>query len=316
MNLVISACLDHVRVGANGWNRFWFQPRDTATLGLLRLLTGSMLFYTHLVWSLSLPDFMGPQGIVTPEVLELARDSHFAWSILNGIESLSILWMIHAVALVVLFLFAIGWWTRVTSILAFLVTVSYVNRVPIALFGLDQINGMLALYLMIAPSGASFSVDRLIAQGRGGKTSFGDSVMATIATRLIQLHMCVIYLFAGCGKLLGESWWNGTAIWVALGNLEYQTLDMTWLATWPLMINFLTHLTVVWEVSYIAFIWPRWTRPLVLALAVPLHLGIAFAMGMITFGLVMLIANLAFISPQCVRRICGDLRIRRIVPWS
>lgn len=316
MNLVISACLDHVRVGVNGWNRFWFQPRDTATLGLLRLLTGSMLFYTHLVWSLSLPDFMGPQGIVTPEVLELTRDSHFAWSILNGIESLSILWMIHAVALVVLFLFTIGWWTRVTSILAFIVTVSYVNRVPIALFGLDQINGMLALYLMLAPSGASFSVDRLIVQGRGGKTSFGDSVMATIATRLIQLHMCVIYLFAGCGKLLGESWWNGTAIWVALGNLEYQTLDMTWLATWPLMINFLTHLTVVWEVSYIAFIWPRWTRPLVLALAVPLHLGIAFAMGMVTFGLVMLIANMVFISPQGVRRICGDLRIRRIVPWS
>ena len=35
-------------------------------------------------------------------------------------------------------------------------------------------------------------------------------------------------------------------------------------------------------------------------LAVPLHLGIALAMGMMTFGLVMLIANLAFVSPSII----------------
>ncbi len=50
-------------------------------------------------------------------------------------------------------------------------------------------------------------------------------------------------------------------------------------------------------------IWPRLTRPIVLALAIPLHLGIACFLGMITFGLVMLIGNLAFISPAMVRAI-------------
>jgi hypothetical protein len=114
--------------------------------------------------------------------------------------------------------------------------------------------------------------------------------------------MCIVYLFAGFGKLLGETWWLGTAMWGALANYEYQTLDVTWLGAWPLVINALTHLVVVWEVSYSVLVWPRLTRPLVLALAVPLHLGIAFCMGMITFGLVMLIGNLAFVSPQVVRR--------------
>ena len=63
------------------------------------------------------------------------------------------------------------------------------------------------------------------------------SVTANLAIRLIQIHMCVIYLFAGTGKLMGEAWWDGTAMWMALANLEYQSLDMTWLAGWPLLIN-------------------------------------------------------------------------------
>jgi hypothetical protein len=34
-----------------------------------------------------------------------------------------------------------------------------------------------------------------------------------------------------------------------------------------------------------------------------MHLGIAFCMGMITFGLVMLIGNLAFVAPWLVRSV-------------
>ena len=119
--------------------------------------------------------------------------------------------------------------------------------------------------------------------------------------------MCIIYLFAGTGKLMGPAWWDGTAMWKAVASLEYQSLDMTWMAHWPLLLNMLTHLTIFWELSYIALIWPRATRPVMLALAVPLHLGIAFCLGMITFGLVMLIANVAFVPPHLVRRLFDRL---------
>ena len=44
------------------WNRFWFTPADPATLSLIRLLAGGMLFYTHLVWSLDLQAFVGQEG--------------------------------------------------------------------------------------------------------------------------------------------------------------------------------------------------------------------------------------------------------------
>jgi len=307
-----------IESSSRGWNTFWFQPRDTATLGLIRCLAGCMLFYTHLVWSLDLAGFFSPQGRISNRFLYDFYGQSFAWSHLNLVQSTAMLWCLHLIALSVLFCFMIGLFTRVTSILSFLITVSYAHRAPGALFGLDQINAMLAMYLMIGPSGASYSVDRWL-RGRAGERAGAaggeptmPSVSANIATRLIQLHLCVIYFFASTGKLQGISWWEGTAMWLAMGNLEYQSLDVTWLGRWPWLINIMTHISLWWELSYSALVWPRLTRPLVLFIAVPLHLGIACCMGMVTFGVIMLVANLAFVSPQLVRT---TVRWRPASPW-
>jgi uncharacterized membrane protein YphA (DoxX/SURF4 family) len=295
----------------DGWNRFWFTPADPATLSLIRVFAGAMIFYTHLVWTFDLEGFFGPQSRISPVFARAFHRSDWAWSHLFWIESPAVLWTVHILALIVLAMFTIGLFTRVTSVLAFLIVVAYAHRVPGALFGLDQINSLLAMYLMIGPSGAMYSIDAWLQRQRTSSiehpaSSIGPRYTSVnIAIRLIQVHMCIIYLFAGFGKLLGSTWWSGTAMWGAFGNYEYQSLDMTWLAAWPLVINFLTHLTIVWECSYCVFVWPRLTRPIVIALAVPLHLGIAVCMGMITFGLIMLVGNLAFVSPNLVRAVIG-----------
>ena len=117
--------------------------------------------------------------------------------------------------------------------------------------------------------------------------------------------MCVVYLFAGLGKLQGAYWWNGEAIWGALASYEYQSVDMTWISDHMWLVNIATLVAVTWEVTYPFLVWPRLTRPLVLALAVFLHLGIGVFMGMLTFGLIMLFGNLAFIEPKFWER-CSD----------
>ena len=33
-----------------------------------------------------------------------------------------------------------------------------------------------------------------------------------MSIRLIQIHLCLIYLCSGLSKLHGESWWNGSAV--------------------------------------------------------------------------------------------------------
>ena len=53
----------------SAWDRFWFTPAAPHTLALLRILAGAMLFYTHLIWSLDLLAFVGPQSWVSHEVI-------------------------------------------------------------------------------------------------------------------------------------------------------------------------------------------------------------------------------------------------------
>jgi len=103
--------------------------------------------------------------------------------------------------------------------------------------------------------------------------------------------------------LQGPAWWDGTAMWGAVANMEYQTFDVTWLAAHPRVLNFLTHATIVWEIFYCSTVWNRWTRPLTLFIAVPLHAGIAIGFGMITFGTIMIVANMAFIPAAVIRRV-------------
>jgi uncharacterized membrane protein YphA (DoxX/SURF4 family) len=295
------------------WDEFWFTPTNPSTLSAIRVLAGAMLFYTHLVWSFDLSGFFGQNGWLPTKLMHdvhqfsnggVDSPTRWIWTYFDYVDSPTWLWVAHIAALFVFFFLMIGFFSRTMAVLAYLIAVSYASRVtPGAYFGLDKINCMLAMYLMLGPCGARYSLDRIWRLRRGAPREVPPSVSASIAIRLIQLHMCIIYLFSGLGKLQGESWWNGEAVWFSSANLEYQYLiDMTWLASYPLLVNFLTHATVFWELTYCGLVWPRLTRPWVLLLAVMVHGTIVVAYGMPTFGLVMLIGNLAFVSPETVRR--------------
>ena len=302
MNAVASAIRDWFVSVGEAWNRFWFTPSSIETLALIRILAGAMLLYTHAVWSLDLEAFFSSHGWMAS-----SERPDFALSYLWWIKSPTLLWALHIVSLIVFAMMMVGFRTRIATVLGFLFAASYVNRGIEASFGLDQVNVMLAMYLMLAPTGDAYSVDAWIRR-RQGLPEPGPAVSTNIAMRLIQLHMCVVYFFAGASKLAGSTWWDGYAMWLSVANLEYQSLDMTWLSEWPKTVALLTHVSVLWELTYFALVWPKLSRPVVLMLAVALHLGIAMFLGMITFGLAMIFANMAFLSPALVRAVLGRLR--------
>lgn len=312
MKLVIDYFRELFTAACQGWIRFWFTPTDPATLGAIRILAGAMLFYTQAVWTLGVEDFFGAQAWIENSAWQFVPQTPGTWSLSFVSNAPAWLWTVHVVGLVACALLTVGLWSRAMAAVAWVIAVSYCHRSPLSTFGLDQINTMLALYLIVGDSGGGFSVDRwLSARRAGGALPIRESTSANVAIRLIQVHMCVIYFFAATSKLMGPNWWTGEALWGAFANQEYQTLDMTWLVNHIYLVNFMTHVTILWELSYSALIWPRLTRPLMLAIAVPLHLGIGLCMGMMTFGLVMLIANGAFVAPAIVRAVVDGVFGRR-----
>jgi Vitamin K-dependent gamma-carboxylase len=300
------------RSTAASWTAFWHTPADPTLLGLIRVLTGLMLVYTHAVWGTALADFFGPTAWLSPGLVRGLQANDYSFSFWFWVPARG-LWPAHIICMAILVLFTIGLFTRVTSVLALIVAISYANRVPAALFGLDQINIMLALYLAIGPSGQALSIDRWLATRRMPQTPMPPvrSAGANLALRLIQVHMCVIYFSAGVSKLQGVSWWSGDAMWRAFANLEYQSMDMTRLAWHPWLVNFMTHASVAWELSFCVLIWHRLWRPAMLAGAIALHVGIGACLGMWTFGLVMLIGCAAFLPGEAVQSALAALASRK-----
>jgi hypothetical protein len=207
----------------------------------------------------------------------------------------------------------LGLLTRISIPLAWWLTLMVCHRMTLALFGLDQIVTMLSMYLMVARCGSVWSVDawlrskwQAVAEQGWAAWMLPDSsasISNNVATRLIQLHLCVIYLFGGLSKMRGEMWFDGSALWYTVVNYEYQSMDLTWLGHFPFIIAMLTAGTLFWETFYCALVWPRLTRPIALGMAVLVHGGIAVALGMVTFGFMMIVANLSFIQPSTVRRL-------------
>ena len=278
----------------DGWNRFWFTPSDPLLLAVLRILTGSLLTWSSLVWLLDAEGFFGSTAWQAADNVWRMNDQPWHWSWYFSAGTSGNITLLATVSLVAAALLTVGLATPLAAVVALVGYVSAVNRAPLNTFGFDDAIGMMLLPLAIGPAGARLSLDRLLWRRAG---AVGPRVSATVALRLVQVHLCVVYFFSGAGKLFGASWWEGTALWGAVANSQYRTLDLTILAWHPLLTNALTLGTLFWEFSYPALVWPRLTRRLVLAMAVLVHLGIGLAMGMMEFGLAMIVANLAFLPP-------------------
>ncbi len=336
-----------LRFAVRAWDRFWFHPTDPTSLGLIRISTGILILYIHFVYSLGLLNYVGPNAWVSNKgVIHFLRyenpiqapatnwkDSGWSesdgeilkgqmlWSIYYHVEDPTWVWVIHCSILFVMLLFTLGLWTRVTSVLTWIGALMYIQRVPSLLFGMDTMSNLALLYLMIAPCGAALSLDRWLKERRE-RQRLGAAyvprppepmVSANFATRLIQINFCLIYFAAGTSKLLGASWWNGTAPNRFLLNYSFAPFEV---GMYSQMLVFMAKHRMLWElfgavgVIFTLFmelglpflIWNRHMRWVMVAGSVLFHTMIALLMGLVMFSLVMLCLVLAFVPPEAVRQ--------------
>ncbi|WP_296452301.1 HTTM domain-containing protein [Rubinisphaera sp.] len=295
-------CRNYIGQVSKTWTEFWFIPRDPFSMSVMRILVGWMVFYTTLIWGMRLEAFFNVDGFNSMEMINknlLTNEGPFAFSFWYWVPEAWV-YPVHYLSLAITFCFMIGLYTRVTSILSLIVVISYAYRARYANYGLDQINAILTLYLCIAPSGAYLSVDRWLKKRRAadGVLPVVQPTLATnIATRMTQLHYCVIYLAAGTGKLFGDTWWDGSAMWRGFANAEYQSFDLTWLAYFQPITEMITHTTIAWELSFAFLVWRPLARPIILLMGAGMHFGIGLFMGMWTFGFCMMFGYVTFLDP-------------------
>lgn len=241
------------------------------------------------------------------------------------------IWIVHLCSLAVIFLFAIGLWTRVTSVITWAISLSYIHRSQVTLFGQDTMQTLLITYLMIGSSGASFSVDSLRARYRAARAMFGSksavpwaqhvlsgpasTTLANFAIRMFQINFCFIYMSSGVSKLKGQTWWNHSAGWLTMSNTEFGLIRYQWYQ--DLLTNLgenrlfmavlaggISLFTLALEISLPYFVWTR-LRPLAVSCSAMLHAGIAIMMGLTVFAMYMFSMLLAYFPAKLIRERFG-----------
>jgi hypothetical protein len=199
----------------------------------------------------------------------------------------------------------LGLFPRAAALVAFLCEQSFLHRNPIFAYGVDLIASVFLLYLCFA----DYRADS--AERRDYRSALGS-----MAYRLCQLQICIIYAFSGLDKVRGATWWKGEALWYVSLNPQYSNFDMSWIAHFPFLLAAMTYGSMIWEVYFPALIWVKPIRYPVLVGGVLLHIGIAAFMGLQTFGIMMIVLYTLFLRradaekiAHCVKKVIKPRKV-------
>ncbi len=288
------------------WNRFWFAPSDALTLSIIRVLTGLVAFYTVLTYTPDLIVLFGPDGILS-ESLRSLPGGGLRLSYLYYLHSPTSLWIAHIAGLAILAAFTAGLMTRITSVLSLVVVLAYIQRSFVLTSEMEPVLAFVMVYLCLGPAGSYLSIDRWLARRKGDNSVPAESWPTTVATRLIQVHLWIVYVMMLLAQLNENAWWDGTAIWWLAGRRESSLVDLTWLHQYPMLVNAWTHGFVLFEGLFIALAWNRLAAPLLVALGLIAWGLMALVTGLVPLAVIMVVASLAFIQPGSLKKLLDSL---------
>jgi Vitamin K-dependent gamma-carboxylase len=273
--------------------RFWFEPTDAATLGLVRIAFGAVT----LLWTVSLArdlgPFFAPQGLIGE--VDGTSDP-WAWSLLDVVHSDLAVGALYVALLSGAVGVLVGWHTRVSAAVVLVALVSFERANPYVFNSGDGLLRLLALYVTIAPSGLAFSLD---ARRRGTAEPAYHPIWSL---RLIQIQVSAMYLGAVWSKLDGTAWRDGTAAVYATGLpdlVRFPAFDLLGRST--LAAHAATYGTMLMEAALVVGLWHRRTRVYALAAGITFHLAIDLSIRVGFFTLAVFTAYLSFADPGRVR---------------
>lgn len=110
---------------------------------------------------------------------------------------------------------------------------------------------------------------------------------------------------------MGEVWYNGTAIYYILQVDEFSlpfVRDMV--NSSNLLIVFITYFTVLVQLAFPFLLFNKKTKYLILSMIIPMHIGIAVVMGIVTFSMTMIFIDLLLIGDKDYKKLFSYLRRR------
>jgi hypothetical protein len=315
--------------------RFWAEPVRAEPIALFRILLAGVGFVSILV-SLApeLDLWVGPGGLCPGDSIPawlrwygklsllsdpgciplvgrlLTEEQATAWR--EYVARPDVLRWAFAAWATSLFLLAVGLYTRTAAVLAWLLTVSFHNRIFWLNNGGDDLLRCGLFYLMFTPSGAVWSLDWLARrQSLKPEQSREPVRIPAWPLRLMQIQICLVYLGTGLVKL-GRNWLEPSD-WVT-GDAAYWVMNDFAVSRWsfrafPLpfaVCCLMAWATLIFELGFPLVMLSSLVRPWWLLLGVGFHLGVWITMEVGWFSPMSLCWYALFVPGETLARWAGN----------
>jgi hypothetical protein len=254
--------------------------------------------------------FLNPEGRDLDAIVNLPEAFRSGWSILYLFGS-NPTW-VHIVywsSIILFLLFALGLWTRITSVLTWVLVVSFIAN-PVTRLEAEPLLGVLAFYLMIGylllgqwNRDVSWP-ERILGSNRTlllGREEQAPSVAANVAIRFSQVHFAIVIVISGLHKLQIGDWWSGVAFWYPLhppfettaAGLEAESLHAR---RDFFFLSLAQYALLAWQLGFPLFAWRRSWRWLLLGGVVVGWVGCLAIYKQPLFGPIYCIAALSYLT--------------------
>jgi len=299
-----------IRAFIKGWDQFFFAPVSMIPAAVFRVVFSATLLamysFRFADWRFYFTDAGFLKSGEALEVLPEALRPAIAWYPTGEMS----VWFLHLVFLFALLGLILGVFGRLAALVSFILHLAFMQRNFAIVYGADIVASFFLFALIFMDNSRHLSVLNLLRKTKERAPSAVNEIFSTVGVRLAQIQLCIIYGYTGLEKLKGPSWWDGTAVWAVLGNQQIMMFDATWLKSFPLLIAFMTHSTVLWEVYFPALVWIRPIRKWVLLFGIFLHGMIAVSVGLVFFSAIMVSVYFLFVSPHWLENKFHSLKRR------
>lgn len=276
-------------------DRFFFEPRSLNPLGFFRICIALFCILQLILVYPDLLNIFGEAGYLRRELAEaviLDYQPRLTWAtdfltLHFGIEESKGIYLFTYFFIFCLISLMVGFLTRLMSILCFLIFSMFFGTGSFVVFGADCFALLSLFYCIILPTGRAYSVDNYLF-----KRKPKPSLSSTFFIRILQFHLCLVYVMAGLTKAVGVAWWTGEGVWRSAMIHYFNEMDISWLANVPQVAAFLSVSVLILECLYPIFMSIKKTRPFWLIAIIGMHVGIAVVMGLHLFSFVMIFWNI------------------------
>ncbi len=269
---------------------FFFAPRSAWPFGLMRMAWAAVALTFFLRQWPDVALYYSDEGFLPRDLVHLVTRENWMFSVLSYNGDAWYAWTWYGVMLAALTCSMLGIAPRTSTVVSYLLMASFHERDAMTLGGGDTVLRNVGFLLAISPGIHALSFARLRKQyalWRKNRSFLPALTMPTWPYRLLLWQMIVIYINSLWWKLLGDMWWDGTAVGAALHHMIFINWSYGVINHLMPFAMALTWTTLLWEASWLLLLFPSaLTRRIPLVKKLPLKRlvmagGLAFHGGIV-----------------------------------